>query len=153
MVRKKNNNSDMAGLLDALRGAGKRVTAERRLILRIIGKNSHLDANQIYLQAKKEDPKINLSTVYRTVKVFAELGLVDTSDLGQGHDHYEMRLKNHYHCICLGCGKVIEIPALLPLAKVGKEYNFDVVAGKVELFGYCQDCQKKRAKFPEDKNK
>ncbi len=143
-------NTNMAGMIDALRSAGKRVTAERRLLIRIIGNNSHLDANQIYLQAKKEDPKINLSTVYRTVKVFSELGLVDSSDLGQGHDHYELSLKNHYHCICLGCGKVIEIPAFLPLAKVGKEYNFDVVAGKVELFGYCEECQKKRAASTND---
>jgi Fur family ferric uptake transcriptional regulator len=115
------------------------------LLLGIISRNPHLDANQIYLKAKKENPKINLSTVYRAVKVFSELGIVNASDLGQGHDHYEISLKNHYHCICLGCGKVTEIPALLPLAKVGKQYNFDVVGGKVELFGYCEDCQKKRA--------
>jgi len=140
-------NTRMTAMVDALHAAGKRVTAERRLLLRIILNNSHLDANQIYVQAKQEDPKLNLSTVYRTVKVFSELGLVDTSDLGQGHDHYEMSLKNHYHCICLDCGKVIEVPALLPLAKVGREYGFDVVAGKVELFGYCEDCQKKRRSF------
>jgi len=136
---------DIAQVVDALRAAGKRVTPERRLLLHVIASNPHLDANEIYLQAHKDDPKLNLSTVYRTVKMFAELGLVDASHLGQGHDHYEIRLKNHYHCICLGCGKVIEIPALLPFKNVGREYNFDVIGGKVELFGYCDDCQKERA--------
>ena len=135
---------DIVQVVDALRAAGKRVTPERRLLLRVIATNPHLDANEIYLQAHKDDPKLNLSTVYRTVKMFAELRLVDASHLGQGHDHYEIRLKNHYHCICFGCGKVIEIPALLPFKNVGREYNFDVIGGKVELFGYCDDCQKKR---------
>ena len=136
---------DIVQVVGALRAAGKRVTPERRLLLHVIATNPHLDANEIYLQAHKDDPKLNLSTVYRTVKMFAELRLVDASHLGQGHDHYEIRLKNHYHCICFGCGKVIEIPALLPFKNVGREYNFDVIGGKVELFGYCDDCQKKRA--------
>lgn len=136
---------DVAQVVDVLRAAGKRVTPERRLLLRVIAANPHLDANEIFHEAQKEDPKLNLSTVYRTVKMFTELGLVDASDLGEGHDHYEISLKNHYHCICLGCGKVIEIPALLPLAKVGKDYGFNIIGGKIELFGYCEDCQKKRA--------
>ena len=136
--------ADVAQIVGALRAAGKRVTPERRLLLRIIASNPHLDVNEIYLRARDADPKLNLSTVYRTVKMFTELGLVEASDFGQGHDHYEIRLKNHYHCICLGCGKVIEIPALLPLAKVGKDYGFSVVGAKIELFGYCAECQKKR---------
>jgi len=137
---------DVAQVVDVLRAAGKRVTSERRLLLRVIASNPHLDANEIYLEARKDDPKLNLSTVYRTVKMFTELGLVDSSDLGQGHEHYEIRLKNHYHCICLGCGKVVEIPPLLPLAKVGQDYGFNIIGGKIELFGYCEDCQKKRAR-------
>jgi len=135
---------DIAQVVDVLHAAGKRVTPERRLLLRVIASNPHLDVNEIYLQARKDDPRLNLSTVYRTVKMFTELDLVDASHLGQGHDHYEIRLKNHYHCICLGCGKVIEIPALLRLKNVGKKYGFDVIGGKVELFGYCKDCQQKR---------
>ena len=139
---------DVAQVIDVLRAAGKRVTSERRLLLHVIASNPHLDASEIYIEARKDDPKLNLSTVYRTVKMFTELGLVDSSDLGQGHEHYEIRLKKHYHCICLGCGKVIEIPALLPLAKVGKDYGFSIIGGKIELFGYCEDCQKKRARRP-----
>ena len=140
------SEEDVVGVLNVLHAAGKRVTQERQLVLRIIASNPHLDANEIYLRARNDDPKLNLSTVYRTVKMFTELGLVEASDFGQGHEHYEIRLKNHYHCICLGCGKVTEIPALLPLAKVGQDYGFSVIGAKIELFGYCADCQKKRAK-------
>ena len=71
-----------------LRAEGKRITPERRLLLRIISDNAHLHASEIYDLAKEEDPRTSLSTVYRTVNL----------------------LKEHYHRICLGCGKVAEIP-------------------------------------------
>jgi len=71
-----------------LRAAEKRITPKRRLLLCIISDNVHLHASEIYDLAKEEDPRISLSTVYRTVKL----------------------LKEHYHRICLGCGKVTEIP-------------------------------------------
>ncbi len=133
-------NTNMAGVRNVLRAEGKRVTAERRLLLRVIGNNLHLDANQIYLKANKQDRKIKLSTVYSGAKVFSGLSLVDTSDLCQGHDCYESNLKNYYNRICLVRGKVNEIPALLPLDKAGKEPSVDVVGRKVGLFGYCEDC-------------
>ncbi len=57
-----------------LRAAGKRITPERKLLLHIISENAHLDASEIYQLAKREDPKISLSTVYRTVSLLEELG-------------------------------------------------------------------------------
>jgi len=81
-----------------LRAAGKRITPQRKLLLRIISENAHLDASEIYDPAKDEDPRISLSTVYRTVKL----------------------LKEHYHRICLGCGKVAEIPTEVERLKAGE---------------------------------
>ena len=128
-----------------LRASGKRVTAERRLILRIIEENPHLDASEIYALARKEDPKISLSTVYRTMTMLKELKLVEASDLGEDHDHYEVRLQEHYHLICLGCGKVIEIPLPDAIKQIGKEQGFETVGVKLQIFGYCKECQKKRS--------
>ncbi|HDJ29915.1 MAG TPA: hypothetical protein ENF29_02550 [Candidatus Acetothermia bacterium] len=128
-----------------LRASGKRVTSERRLILRIIEENPHLDASEIYALARKEDPKISLSTVYRTMTMLKELKLVEASDLGEDHDHYEVRLQEHYHLICLGCGRVIEIPPSDAITRLGEESGFEVVGVKLEIFGYCEECQKKRS--------
>lgn len=129
-----------------LRAAGKRITPERMLLLRIISDNAHLDASEIYRLAKVEDEKISLSTVYRTVRLLEEMGLVEASELGEDHYHYEVRLEEHYHLICLGCGKVVEIPPVDAVRELGKGLGFEVVGVKLELFGYCAACQKKRAR-------
>ncbi len=129
-----------------LRAAGKRITPERKLLLRIISENAHLDASEIYQLAKRENPKISLSTVYRTVRLLEELGLVEASELGEDHYHYEVRLEEHYHLICLDCGKVVEIPPVDAVRKLGAERGFEVVGVKLELLGYCAACQKKRAR-------
>jgi len=131
---------DIAQAMSVLRKAGKRVTAERRLLLQLIAHNAHLDAGELYDLAKKEDPRINLSTVYRTVKLFAELELIEASNLGHGHEHYEVRLRNHYHCVCLICGRVFEIPPLVSPNSLVVPAGFELVGAKVELFGYCREC-------------
>jgi len=128
-----------------LRAEGKRITPERKLLLRIISENAHLDASEIYQLAKREDSKISLSTVYRTVRLLGELGLVEASELGEDHYHYEVRLEEHYHLICLGCGKVVEIPPVDVVRKLGAERGFEIVGVKLELLGYCPACRKKRA--------
>jgi Fe2+ or Zn2+ uptake regulation protein len=129
-----------------LRAAGKRITPERKLLLRIISENAHLDASEIYQLAKREDSKISLSTVYRTVRLLEELGLVEARELGEDHYHYEVRLEDHYHLICLDCGKVVEIPPVDAVRKLGAERGFEIVEVKLELLGYCPACQKKRAR-------
>ena len=129
-----------------LRAAGKRITPERKLLLRIISENAHLDASEIYQLAKRENTKISLSTVYRTVRILEELGLVEASELGEDHYHYEVRLSEHYHLICLGCGKVVEIPPVDAVRKLGEERGFEIVGVKLELLGYCAECRKKRAR-------
>ena len=128
-----------------LRAAGKRITPERKLLLRIISENAHLDASEIYRLAKEEDDKISLSTVYRTVNILEELGLIEASELGEDHYHYEVRLSEHYHLICLSCGKVVEIPPVDAVRKLGEEHDFELAGVKLELFGYCPACRKKRA--------
>ena len=127
-----------------LRAAGKRITPERKLLLRIISDNAHLHASEIYRLATEEDPRISLSTVYRTVNLLNELGLVEASVLGEDHYHYEVCSNEHYHLICLGCGKVAEIPSVGALKKLGEKVGFEAVGVKLELVGYCEKCRKKR---------
>ncbi len=136
---------DLSEAIRFLRADGRRITQERRLLLQIIEKNSHLDAAEIYELARKENPKISLSTVYRTVNLLRGLGLVEASPLGEDHYHYEVRLQEHYHLICLGCNKVIEIPPSDAVKRLGAERGFEIVGVKLEIFGYCEECQEKRA--------
>lgn len=138
--------------INAVRAAGGRVTPERKLLLRIISDNAHLDASEIFLLAKEEIPKISLSTVYRAIGLLRELGIVSANDLGEDHCHYEVQARKHHHCICLGCGKVIEIPSAAAIKALTDRSCFEVVEAKVELTGYCRQCSENRARRKEPRS-
>ena len=132
-----------------LREAGIRLTRQRELVFGIIhNSHSHLNADQLYELAKKQDPKINRVTVYRTLKVLKEQGLVDELDLmhySGEHHYYETRLKReHAHIVCMGCGAVIEYfgdPLQQIKKQVETEFGFEIHVARTELGGYCADCQ------------
>lgn len=126
---------------------GRRLTSQRRLLLEVLTeRDDHLDAEAIYALAKKRDPNISLATVYRTLKVLKEVGVVQERILdreGQRH-HYELTTEAHYHFTCLKCGRVIEFESpLIEQAsdELAKRLQLDVVHARVHLDGYCPDCR------------
>jgi Fur family transcriptional regulator, ferric uptake regulator len=129
--------------------AGTRVTGQRAVILDIIrsGKG-HLDADEIYRQARERIPHISLSTVYRTLQKFKKIGLIDELHLDDSIHHYEVRkTADHHHLVCLGCGRVIEFR--YPLASklktdVPEARDFEIVNDELRIKGYCALCRKKR---------
>jgi len=131
-------------MVDRLREAGKRLTAERRLLFDIVSKNPHLDAAGIYKLALEVNPKIGQATVYRTLNLLAELELVDVSPLGEAHGHYEVRADDHAHLICVECGSVREIPPPDGLRTLEDLEGFEVRRTELELIGLCPACAKKR---------
>ncbi|MBA7675302.1 Ferric uptake regulation protein [subsurface metagenome] len=131
----------------ALSLAGARMTNQRALILEII-RQRHLDADGIYLQARKKQPRLSLSTVYRTLRTLRKLGLVEELHFDETHHHYEVKTSvEHHHLVCLGCGKVAEFSCLLsPKMKenIGREKGFEVTGAEVRMTGYCAKCRQKR---------
>ena len=136
---------EISRAVDLLRASGKRITPERRLLFRVINEHAHVDASELCELAKKENPKISLSTVYRTVKLLEELGLVEVTTLGEDRHHYEVSTDEHYHFVCLGCGKVVEISPMGLLQELGKRQGLEIVGATLELSGYCPQCRRKRA--------
>jgi Fur family ferric uptake transcriptional regulator len=128
-------------ITDRLREAGKRITAERRLLFDIIARNPHLDASAIYRLATDVNPKIGLATVYRTLSLLAELDLVDVSTLGEAHGHYEIRSDDHVHMVCLRCGAVREASPLGDPRSLVEAEDFEVLQARLELIGYCPACR------------
>jgi Fe2+ or Zn2+ uptake regulation protein len=128
---------------------GRRLTSQRRLLLKVLAEcEEHLDAEAIYDLAKEQDPNISLATVYRTLKVLKEAGIVEEQILDpEGQRRlYEMADKVHYHFTCLGCGRVIEFESPLieqASAELAAQFDLDVVQTRVHLDGYCADCQEK----------
>jgi Fur family ferric uptake transcriptional regulator len=141
------------GIRDSLKQKGIRLTRQRQILLDLIDKSGeHLDAERLYHLAKEVDPKLNRVTVYRTLKMLKEGGLVDELDLmhvdGDQH-YYETRMKQeHAHVICLRCGRVEEFygdPLQRLRRQVEANLGFQVVLARTEVGGYCQDCQRHRA--------
>ncbi len=138
---------------DSLRQRGVRLTRQRRLLLELIdGSGLHLDAERLFHMAKERDPKLNRVTVYRTLKMLKEGGLIDELDLAhiEGEKHYyETRLKQeHAHVICLRCGRVEEFfgePLKSLRSQVGSQMGFEIVFARTEVGGYCSHCQALRA--------
>jgi Fe2+ or Zn2+ uptake regulation protein len=135
------------GMTNIFHATGRRMTSQRRLLLEVLTEcDAHIDAEGIYALAKERDPNISLATVYRTLKVLKEAGIVQERMLdreGQKH-HYEMAAKAHYHFTCIECGRVIEFES--PLIKqasheLAQELNLEVVHTLVHLEGYCPDCK------------
>ena len=133
-------------LQDALRSAGRRLTPQRRLILQVLEESDgHLDADALYDRVKARDPDVSLATVYRTLAVLREIGLVEEHRLGEDHGHYEaVRQEPHYHFTCLRCGKVIEFDTPL-MAQVERElYEQEGVRATstyLHVSGYCAQCR------------
>lgn len=144
--------SAAAGIRDSLKQKGIRLTRQRQILLELIDRSGeHLDAERLYHMAKELDPKLNRVTVYRTLKMLKEGGLVDELDLmhvdGDQH-YYETRMKKeHAHIICLRCGKVEEFfgePLNKLRRQVESHFGFEVILQRTEIGGYCSHCQRLR---------
>jgi Fur family transcriptional regulator, ferric uptake regulator len=142
-----------AAIQDSLRKRGVRLTRQRQILLDLIDRSGrHLDAESLFQMAQEKDPKLNRVTVYRTLKLLKEGGLVDELDLmhyGGDQHYYETRLKQeHAHVICLRCGKVEEFfgePLQKLRRQVESHFGFQILLARTEIGGYCSHCQALRA--------
>jgi len=144
--------------VDSIKGSlkerGVRLTRQRSLLLELIDKSGeHLDAERLYQLAKLRDPKLNRVTVYRTLKLLKQGGLVDELDLmhyGGDQHYYETRMKQeHAHVICLRCGKVEEFfgePLQRLRRQIESHFAFQILLARTEVGGYCSHCQSLRSR-------
>ncbi|HID89202.1 MAG TPA: transcriptional repressor [Anaerolineae bacterium] len=133
-------------LTAALRAIGRRLTRQRRLVMEVLEEaEEHLDAEAIHDRAKARDPNISLATVYRTLALLKEVGLVEEHRLGEDHAHYEaVRGVPHYHFTCLECGRVIEFDAPevdQVVQALSRREGLQIADVHLFLTGYCRQCR------------
>ncbi len=133
-------------LRETLHTCGRRLTRQRRLVLKVLEESQeHLDAEGLHDRAKALDPNISLATVYRTLVVLKEMGLVEEHRLGEGHAHFETTQKTpHYHFTCSGCGRVIEFDApqvVEVLRRLSKQQGLQVTGAHLLVTGRCARCR------------
>ncbi|AGK97274.1 Fur family transcriptional regulator [Clostridium pasteurianum] len=138
-------------LKNNLKQKGYKLTPQRRAVLDIIiqSEGQHLTAEEIYELVKVDCPEIGLATVYRTVLLLEELGVISKLDLNDGCSRYELVHENenhqHHHLICTNCGKVIEVEGdLLDSLEhtIEEKYVFKIKNHSVKFYGLCSDCNK-----------
>lgn len=135
---------------EKIEGKGLRWTPQRRAIISAIASSEkkHLSAEEIYLLSKKAIPTIGLATVYRTLELFCSKGILQKFNLPDESARYELLQKDenaHCHYLCLGCGKIFEVPlqkelSLSDIKNDGIE-DFTVVNSSYWHFGYCKNCK------------
>lgn len=119
---------------------GLRITEQRRVIARVLSESDdHPDVEMVHERANQIDPGISIATVYRTVRLFEEAGILDRHDFGDGRARYEAAPESHHdHLIDVETGKVIEFvdPELEELQKhIAEKLGFRLVDHRMELYG------------------
>ena len=134
----------MASFEQILRERGYRLTNQRRVIVRELEGERHLSAEEIYDRVKGAHPEIGLSTVYRTLDLLTDLGIVRKEDFGEGYARYELATERvHHHARCRQCGRVIEFNEELMeylALQVERETGFVSDWYEITLHGRCKEC-------------
>ena len=140
------------------RGCGYRITVGRQAILDVLNRSDkHLSTEDIYIKVHSAYPAIGLTTVYRTLEILVNMGLVFKFDFGDGRARYELaegsRAKHHHHLVCTNCNRVIdyadfiddEVELLQKTEKgLSKKYNFKITSHLIQFYGLCDKCAKKK---------
>ena len=123
------------------------LTSQRKILLDIIHEvDRHINAREIYQRACSKDYTISLATVYRSLSLFKEMGLIEEMQLGDQRCYHEAKSSlEHQHLVCMNCGKIIEFQSpLVPrlINKVQTEYAFQITKTTLFLEGQCSQCAK-----------
>lgn len=130
----------VSSLQDLCIERGMKMTEQRRVIAEVLSDSEdHPDVEQVYARSVKIDPRISIATVYRTVRLFEEAGLLDRLDFGDGRARYEQTSDDHHdHLIDVKSGEIIEFHdeevESLQL-QVARRLGYKLVGHRMELFG------------------
>ena len=142
---------------NAFGAAGFRITVPRQAILGLLNKtDKHLSAEDVFIQIHKDYPAIGLTTVYRTLELLVNMGLVCKFDFGDGRIRYELCqgpgvVKHHHHLVCTNCGRVIDYTEFINQEKeliertekeLSRKYNFSINSHQIQFSGLCEKCKR-----------
>jgi Fur family transcriptional regulator, ferric uptake regulator len=131
-------------LAQVLRSRGLRMTPQRQRVLDAVRQLGHATPEQVHSAVQQGADPVNITTIYRTLELLEELGLVTHTHLSHGAPTYHPADEHeHIHLVCRGCGTVeaVDRDLLGPLAQdLKRQHGFDVDIGHVALFGRCVAC-------------
>ena len=135
----------LAQIVDRLRTKSLRITSTRRALLSaLVGSKRHMSASDLAAAVQAAQPDVHLSTVYRSLEILEQAGLVDHVHLGHGRAIYHLSDELHQHLVCESCGTVIEVPDedLSNLAStLDRRYGFAIRPHHFAVLGRCAECR------------
>ena len=130
---------------EKLRGKGYRLTPQRELILHAVDTLGHATPDEVLAEVRKSSSALNVSTVYRTLEVLEELGLVRHAHLSdRAPTYHSVTDHEHFHLVCRNCHTVISVDpdVVAPLAeRLEREQGFVIDIGHLAVFGHCVECR------------
>ena len=144
MVAMETAPTDLTDLTQELRAKGYRLTPQRQFVLQAVAALDHATPEAICEEVRRTARGVNLSTVYRTLELLEELGLVTHTHLGHGAQIYHTADQPaHLHLVCRGCGRIVEAEDAVaePLVeRLLADYGFTTDVRHLAVFGHCADC-------------
>ena len=145
-----NNEEVIDELKRIVKQKGLKYTEQREIVLNIlINATDHLSAEEVYNEIKTQYPESNIgiATVYRALSFLEEVDLITSITFGTDGKKYESNAKSHHdHLICTSCGKIVEFlddEIEKRQERIAKKNKFKITSHSMQLYGTCEDCQKK----------
>lgn len=138
-----------------LHNAGCRITTPRKIVITILRETEeHLSAEDIYLAAIKINPSIGLTTVYRTLCLLEQIGLLQKFEVGEGRARYELiknpqKKEHHHHLVCMKCKTIIDYTDFMneeirlmkkTEEKLSRKHHFTIMHHTIHFYGLCEKC-------------
>jgi Fur family transcriptional regulator, ferric uptake regulator len=132
-------------LVERLRSAGYKITPPRLAVLEVIQQEGeHLHPNEILDQAKSIHPEIGRATVYRTLELLTQLGIVRPIYVGETGPMYIRIEGGHHHLVCSECGRIVDFDQCMAdemAYDLAERFGFRITSHLLEFYGLCADCQ------------
>jgi Fe2+ or Zn2+ uptake regulation protein len=132
-------------LIAALRATGRRVTMSRLLVHRCLReRNRHVTAEQLYAELAEQMPSLSAATVYETLDLLDELGLIRRVNTPRGATTYDSRIDDHHHVVCRECGRMADLDAAVDTGaaeNAARAAGFAPAFAQLTVSGLCSACQ------------
>jgi Fur family peroxide stress response transcriptional regulator len=127
-----------------MRNKGFRVTPQRVAIVEyVMSTNTHPSAEEVYKLIKKKYPMVSLATVYKTLELLMEMGVVRELSFTDGA-RYDANIGKHVNVVCINCGRIEDMAdeSLIELeSRIAKRSRYKISSARYELYGYCDECK------------
>lgn len=134
-------------IIQALRGKGYKATPQRIAICRFaLSSREHPSAQRIYKEVKEIHPTVSLATVYKTLQILAELGLIQELDFPKSQARFDSYVEPHINLVCLRCGNIRDMDdsaAREMVARIAAAAGFTWTGQRLDVYGICKTCRRR----------